>query len=230
MGVQMSCMGAMVQPQGLALEAFQALSVTPGLCWIIAYALIIRRGLLDRNYGMPIVAACVNIAWEFIFTFVIPHDPPQRYINAGWFVFDLVILGQLLLYWRSDFPKLEGRIYYPFILVSLLASYGLIYVISVELGDCGAYSAFGQNYLMSVLFLTMLFHRNCLSGQSIYIALAKMLGTALTSLGAYLYVPLARHSPVLQYLFLAILFFDLCYVAAVWYVGRKQGIAVWRRL
>jgi len=99
-----------------------------------------------------------------------------------------------------------------------------------ELTDCGAYSAFGQNYLMSVLVLFMLFHRNCLLGQSVYIALSKMAGSALASLAAYLFAPLAQQSAVLQYLFLTILFFDLCYVAAVWYIGRKGGVLVWRRL
>src|SRR5437667_4052775 len=210
--------------------AFRALSLASAACWITAYALIIRRGLLDLTYGMPIVAVCVNISWEFIFTFLIPHDPPQRYVNAGWFPLDLFILGQLLLFWRSDFPALEGRIYYPFVVVSLLASFGLIYTITFELADCGAYSAFGQNYLMSVLFLFMLFHRNGLPGQSLYIALSKMAGTAFASLAGYLFVPLAQQSAVLQYLFLTILFFDLSYVAAVWYIGRKEGVPVWRRL
>ena len=226
----MSCMAAMVAPHQMQSAAFRALSLASGACWIIAYALIIRRGLLDLTYGMPIVAVCVNISWEFIFAFLIPHDPPQRYVNAGWFLLDLFILGQLLLFWRSDFPALEGRIYYPFVVLSLLASFGLIYTITLELADCGAYSAFGQNYLMSVLFLFMLFHRNCLLGQSVYIALSKMAGTALASLAAYLFAPLAQRSAVLQYLFVTILFFDLSYVAAVWYIGRKEGVPVWRRL
>ena len=83
---------------------------------------------------------------------------------------------------------------------------------------------------MSVLFLFMLFHRNGLPGQSLYIALSKMAGTAFASLAGYLFVPLAQQSAVLQYLFLTILFFDLSYVAAVWYIGRKEGVEVWRRL
>jgi hypothetical protein len=226
----MSCMAALVPPRDLQSPPFEVLLLASGACWIITYALIIRRGLLDRTYGMPIVAVCVNISWEFIFTFLIPHDPPQQYVNAGWFILDLFILGQLLLFWRSDFHGLEARIYYPFVVLSLLASFGLIYFLTLDLADCGIFTAFGQNYLMSVLFLFMLFHRNCLLGQSIYIALSKMAGTALASLAGYLFVPLAQQSAVLQYLFIAILFFDLCYVAAVWYVSRKQSVPVWKRL
>lgn len=226
----MSCMAALVPPQELHSTAFQIMSIASGACWIVAYALIIRRGYLDRSYGMPIVAVCVNISWEFIFTFLIPHEMPQSYINAGWLLLDLFILGQLLTFWRSDFPKLDNVVFYPFTVSALLASFGLIYTMAVQFDNCGAYSAFGQNFLMSILFMIMLFQRNSLVGQSVYIALVKLAGTALASLSAFLFVPLARQSAVLQYLFFAILLFDLSYVAAVCYVGHKARIPVWRRL
>jgi hypothetical protein len=226
----MSCMAAMVPPPDLQSTAFQALAIASGVCWSIAYFLIVRRGLIDRSYGIPVVAVCVNISWEFIFTFLIPHETPQWYVNFVWFLLDLFILGQVLLFWRSDFPALESVIFYPFIVTVLLASFGLIFTMAIELEDCGAYSAFGENYLMSILFLPMLFRRNSLMGQSIYIALSKMAGSALACVIAYLFVPLAQGSTVFQYMFLAIFFFDLSYTAAFWYVGHKQGVPVWRRL
>jgi drug/metabolite transporter superfamily protein YnfA len=226
----MSCMAALVPPQELHSTAFQAMSVVSGACWIITYALIIRRGYLDRSYGMPIVAVCVNISWEFVFTFLIPHERPQNYINAGWLLLDLFIFAQLLLFWRSDYRRLDEVIFYPFAGSALLASFGLIYTMATEFDRCGAYSAFGQNFLMSILFMIMLFQRNSLMGQSVYIALVKLAGTALASLAAWLFVPLAQQSAVLKYLFLAILFFDMSYVAAICYLGRKERISVWRRL
>ncbi|MGE5845040.1 MAG: hypothetical protein ACM32K_09090, partial [Syntrophaceae bacterium] len=105
----MTCVVVLVPPYDPQSLVIQALLIASGVCWIIAYALIIRRGLLDRTFGMPIVAVCVNISWEFIFSFIIPHEPPQLYINIGWFLFDLFILGQLLLFWRSEFPAMEAR-------------------------------------------------------------------------------------------------------------------------
>lgn len=107
----MSCMAALVPPHELQSTAFHALSIASGACWTVAYFLIIRRGLLDRTYGIPVVAVCVNISWEFIFAFIVPHESPQRYINIGWFLLDVFILGQVLLFWRSDFPAIEGRIF-----------------------------------------------------------------------------------------------------------------------
>lgn len=225
----MSCMAALVPPQELHSTAFQAMSVASGGCWMVAYALIIRRGWLDRSYGMPLVAVCVNISWEFIFTFLIPHEVPQSYINAGWLVLDLFILGQLLVFWRSDFRRLDELVFYPFVIAALLASLGLIYTMAAEFDTCGAYSAFGQNFLMSILFMIMLFQRNSLVGQSVYIGLVKLAGSGLASLGAWMFVPLAQQSAVLRYLFVVILLFDLSYVAAICYVGRKQHVPVWRR-
>jgi len=220
----------MVPPNDLQSTAFQALAIASGACWGIAYFLIIRRGIPDRSYGIPAVAVCVNISWEFVFTFLIPHESPQWYVNFAWFLLDLFILGQVLFFWRSDFPYLEGVIFCPFAAVSLVASFGLIFTMAVELEDCNLYSAFGQNYLMSILFLTMLFHRNSLRGQSIYIAISKMAGSALACIISYLFVPLAQELVVLRYIFVAIVLFDLSYIAAVYYFGRKQGTPVWTRL
>jgi hypothetical protein len=226
----MSCMAALVPPQELHSTAFEAMSIASGSFWLIAYALIIRRGFLDRSYGMPLVAVCVNISWEFIFTMLIAHEAPQSYINLGWLLLDVFILAQVLMYWRSDFPKLDEVVFYPFTVAALLASFGLIYTMAMEFDHCGAYSALGQNFLMSILFMIMLFQRNSLMGQSIYIALAKMFGSALYSLSAYIFVPLAQESAVIQYLSVTILVFDLAYVLAIVYVARKKRIAVWRRV
>ncbi len=49
-----------------------------GLFWIITYILIIKRGFQDKKYGMPMVALCANISWEFIFTFIYPQNDLQK--------------------------------------------------------------------------------------------------------------------------------------------------------
>lgn len=43
-----------------------------GIFWAITYLLILHRSIQDRVIGMPMVALCLNIAWEFIFSFVYP--------------------------------------------------------------------------------------------------------------------------------------------------------------
>jgi hypothetical protein len=57
---------------------FDILLVGTGIFWTITYLLIIRRGFLDHTYGMPLIALCANLTWEFIFSFVFPQGPVQR--------------------------------------------------------------------------------------------------------------------------------------------------------
>jgi hypothetical protein len=55
---------------------------------------------------MPIAALCANISLEMIFTFVLPHDAPQIYVNYIWFSLDVVIVIQFLKYGKKEFPSI----------------------------------------------------------------------------------------------------------------------------
>jgi hypothetical protein len=89
-------------------------------------------------------------------------------------------------------------------------------LITNEFHDLGTYAAFGQNLMMSVLFIVMLYRRRSLRGQSMSIALCKLLGTALASMAFYLYSPLSQHSVLLPFLYISILFYDVIYVGIVY--------------
>jgi len=67
----------------------------------------------------------------------------------------------------------------PYSLVAFGLSLILQYLFIQEFGlvKGGAYSAFIQNFLMSVLFLALLQKRQSSEGQSMLIAIAKFLGT-----------------------------------------------------
>ena len=91
---------------------FDILLVGSGVLWTVTYLLIIRRGFLDHTYGMPLVALCANLSWEFIFSFVFPHGPVQRPVNIVWFCLDLIILYQLLRYGPREFPRLPSKLFY----------------------------------------------------------------------------------------------------------------------
>jgi peptidoglycan/LPS O-acetylase OafA/YrhL len=118
--------------------------------------------------------------------------------------------------------------FYTMFGLALVTSFCTVLFVTYEFDDWdGAYSAFGQNLLMSVLFITMLYARRSLRGQSVPIAISKMLGTALASLAFYLYSPLSQGSILLPFLYVAILVFDLIYVVMVWVwrvagAGRKE--------
>ena len=177
---------------------------------------------------MPIAALCANISWEFIFTFLRPHDPPQSYVDLAWFTLDVVILYQALRFGPRSFPGERRGAFYAGLGLGLAVAFGAVLLVTVEFDDAeGKYTAFGQNLMMSILFVAMLLRRDSLDGQSPCIAVLKMLGTFAASVGMFGYDP---PSPLLGFLCTAILVFDLIYIGLVVAKCHELGIRPWRRL
>jgi len=192
------------------------LTIISGAFWTLAYLLIIRQGFRDRTYGMPLVALCANLSWEFVFSFIHPHPGIQHWVNLTWFLLDIIIFYQLLRYGADEFPALRPWTFYSIVLLSLISSILGIEFVSQEFQDpTGVYAAFGQNLMMSGLFIAMLLHRNSLRGQSLWIALGKLLGTAAASVNICLYAEIAQGSVLLPFLYVAIFIWDSVYVVLV---------------
>jgi hypothetical protein len=201
-----------------------------GLFWSLTYIFIIIRGFKDKTYGMPLFVLCANISWEFIFSFILPSTKPQIYINYMWLILDVFIMIQFLKFGKPEFPSLSNKQFYTVFLLALATGFGLILSITYEFNDLeGVYAAFGDNLLMSILFIVMLFRRDNLRGQSIYIGLFKMLGTALNSVAFYLYEPITQGSVLLPFLFISIFIYDMIYVGLIYQKYRKYAIPLWRR-
>ena len=200
-----------------------------GFFWTLTYLLILRRGFIDKTYGMPMVALCANISWEFIFSFIHPHSIPQLYIDYVWLAFDAGILLQYLAYGRKEFPEqLPGSLFYPTFGLTLLLSGHFVLLLSREFNDLnGVYAAFSQNLLMSVLFIHLLVKRNSPLGQSLYIALSKMIGTLFPSVLLYLYFPKAY---LLVLLYISIFVFDLLYFLLLYFKTKAAGLTPWARM
>ncbi len=209
---------------------YRLLMNSGGLFWSLTYILIIKHGFKDKTYGMPLVALCANISWEAIFSFIHPHSPPQLYINYVWFFLDVLIVLQFLKFGRSEFPKFSNKRFYTVFLLALATAFFLVLFITYEFNDWqGAYSAFGQNLLMSILFIAMLLNRDSLKGQSIYIALFKMLGTGVSSLAFYFYQPISQGSFLLSFLFVSIFIYDSIYLGMIYRKYRENNIPIWKR-
>lgn len=213
---------------GFSSEIENLLKIGSGIFWSLTYLLIIWRGFKDRTYGMPLAALCANISWEFIFSFVYPHDIPQLYVNRVWLFLDLVIVFQFLYFGRHVFDSLllKGSHYIIFTL-SLLTSFFLVLGVTVEFENwTGAYAAFGQNLMMSILFVVMLRRRNDLSGQSLYIAIFKMIGTVLPSILFYARYP---SSVLLNSLYSSIFIFDVLYIGMLYAKYKELNVQLWHR-
>ena len=157
-----------------------ALTAISGISWSIVYIDLINRGFKDKTYGMPLFALAFNIAWEFMYAFLVNFGfSLQKVVNIVWCLLDVVILYTYFKYGRKDFPKDKERFFLPWSLLAFVVGFLVIYFAHYEFPDFwGArYTAFAQNLMMSVLFISMLVRRGNVDGQSMYIAIFKMLGT-----------------------------------------------------
>jgi len=91
----------------------------------------------------------------------------------------VVIVYTYFKYGRKYFPKDKQHYFVPWSPAAFVAGFLVIYFAYYEFPDFwGArYTAFAQNLMMSVLFISMLVRRDNVDGQSMYIAIFKMLGT-----------------------------------------------------
>ena len=202
-----------------------------GIFWSITYILIIRQGYKDKTYSMPLAALCANISWEAIFSFIHPHSPPQLYINYAWFILDVLIVFQFLKFGKSEFPNFSIKQFIASFVFALALAFCSVLFITYEFNDWrGAYAAFGQNLMMSILFISMLVNRNSLRGQSIYIAVFKMLGTGVSSLAFYLYQPISQGSLLMPFLYISIFVCDIIYLSLIYQKYREHKLPVFGKI
>jgi hypothetical protein len=196
--------------------------------WILTYILTISKGFKDKSYGMPLLALCANISLEFVYSFVEPHPPPQIYINYLWFGLDTIIVFQFFKYYKNEFSNLSSSEIGIVFGLLIFTALGIILSGALIFGDSsGVFSAFGQNLLMSILFIVMFFNRGkSLRGQSIFIVISKMIGTGLTSLYFYLFNPVTHSSVILPFLFVSIFIFDFIYAILVYDRYKKNHMSM----
>lgn len=191
------------------------LTLISGISWTLVYIDLIRRGFKDKTYGMPLFALAFNIAWEFIFGFLVGVDVSlQRIVNAVWFLFDAVIVYTYFKYGRKEFPKTVEKFFVPWSLAAFGIAFLTLYFTHLEFeGFSGArYSAFAQNLMMSVLFIGMLVRRNNVDGQSIYIAIFKWLGTLAPTIQVYL----QTGSTLILVLGVGVFLYDVIYIGMLY--------------
>lgn len=166
-------------------DVFFVIEVVCGASWTAAYLLMIRAAARDRLPAMPVLAGAANIAWEGYETFVSPWRPPMLYVNATWLVLDVVIVAQTLWYVPRDFPEHPRWRVRLAVLAALPVAVGIIHFAHVH--DVRLItSAAAQNLMMSGLYVAMLRRRGSTAGQSMSIAVLKLIGTAVV-LGMFAY-------------------------------------------
>jgi hypothetical protein len=205
------------------------LDIAAGLFWSAAYVLIIKRGYQDKACGMPVFALCTNLAWELLALTLrpVPEITPAAYMCVPP---DVIIFCQCLAYGKRDFSDPFVRKYFrPIVLVTFGYAIALTYFFEVRLhDDYRYYTAYIGNLVMSVLFVAMILRRRSSRGQSMYIALFKLLGTLVVTVEA---LRLGRDAQPSLMLLLGggILVLDVAYAAMLHRKLVEEGVAPWSR-
>jgi len=159
------------------------LSILSGVFWTIVYIDGIRVGMRDKSYAMPIWALGLNIAWEFLH-FVLGYQAAgwaaQVVINGVWFLLDIGLVYTYFRYGRKYFPEsLKPSLFYAWGILVLVVTFVVqaAFILEFNLVMAATYAAYLQNLLMSVLFIAMLVGRGSSEGQSMLIAVCKLLGS-----------------------------------------------------
>ena len=201
------------------------------LLWFFTYALIIRRGEIDRVPGVPLFALTLNLAWDVSGAFIVQSPLIQHYIDIGFVIVNVAITIQWFRYWRNDFTRISAFEFYFFWALAQTISFFVILLGNIELDDVLLYKmGFVDNFINSALFIGMLYQRSALQGQSIYIGISKLLATGSMSLAMYLMpFPGLEDSVITIPLYVGIVLLDVIYVVAYYAKARRLGIDPWRR-
>jgi hypothetical protein len=209
----------------------RAADVASGILWAVAYVLIIRRGFLDKTYGMPLPGLALAITWEFIFAVLRPTPELPSFIVPAWLVIDSCILYQYLRYSPAEQQPAQpftAAWFYARSAAALAGAFWLQYSFILDAADRdGAVSGFAVNLVISLAFIAMLERRRDVRGQSMYIALAKLVGSAVLIPHAYLLHGSLRS---LRALMVTTFICDVVYAVLLHRQCRVQGIHPWARL
>jgi hypothetical protein len=165
--------------------------------------------------------------WEITFAFIYPPPAPISYSIIPWVFFTTVLVYQYFKYAKNDIgvPNLAPKWLVPAFAASCAAGLAFILTITHRLGDGGWHSSVLVNMLDSVLWIHMLLRRDSLRGQSIYIGIAKMMGT----FGAYsgCFLIFGFNYPILMVGAVTCFLLDAWYVGMVYVKAREQGFSPW---
>jgi hypothetical protein len=201
--------------------------------WALAYFQIIKAGFKDQTYGVPLACIFLNVSWEFIFSFnLITSGEPDVLVwgNRLWFFFDCVIVAQVFLYgrrWQGN-PWVREH-FHTICVLGLGASLVGLYSFGTYFNDIyGLAMSFLINFVLSLLFIPLLFARPRLEGLPYAAAWSKMVGSVAGAVFCYIWWPMQfdpggtlvrppfieqpPNSHLLYFLYVSIALLDLTYI------------------
>ena len=148
--------------------------------WTLAYIFIIRKAYKDKTYGIPIVDGCLNVSWEFVFSFNLAGklSTGLEWGNRSWLLFDALSVLTYFLYGRQQqtIPWVKKH-YFKILIASLIVcGVGQDQFMLYFQDDYGVVSSLLMDVLMAALFIGLFFKRPDMRGLSYAGAWLMMLG------------------------------------------------------
>jgi hypothetical protein len=214
-----------VGPAAVAGWLFWSVAGPTVVGWIVTYLLAIRQAIVDRRVGIPAYLIAVDFAWEFSLTFILRQTPTQRGIDLVWVVFDAVLLYQVFRYGRNDYPGLSRGTFGWTVLGVLVWAAVVVIVAANEFHDRdGMYTGMIIQAPLSAAFILMLRRRASSVGQSMYIAIAKFVGSLFAGLTAFVLYPSHLLFFVLVPTYIGL---DITYLVLLYRRMRAEGRSPW---
>lgn len=219
------------------IELSEWVAIPGAVSWLVCYLLIIRRGFKDRRPAMPAAALVANLAWEAMFGLIYPDQFPIDLVNKTWFIFDLIILWQYLRFGSHEFDAWLPRwLFLPAFVFSQAVAFGLVIGFHLEFDDSdGRYTGWFINILMSGTYVAMLLRRPGVEGQSLWIGLTRMTGTAILDVAQMMMTPSwplggeGGLGPLMTVMYAATFVLDGTYLWLFIRRAREVGVNPWTR-
>ena len=197
--------------------------------WSITYLKAIIIGFKQKTYAIPMPIICLNISWEFLYTFIYPNSVAlATVLNGFWFGLDVLVLFTLLLYGKqAQVWQPIKKIFYPLIPFTITAAVIGFITFRTYYGDItGTESAYFLNLWISLAFIMFLYYRReTLIGISYALAWFKMLGTVFTTIVIHFtYWTVKPDVPafsIMDFLGIVIFIIDCYYIYLVYYYKKK---------
>lgn len=198
-----------------------------GLFWTTAWVLCAQRAHREKLVAAPWLSASTNITWNFVYAFIFHIQAVQDVVTLIYFLIEVILVIQVFRYGHKDMSTLS-RTGFTYMIVALLV-FGLAFHTAAgwDFADEGGYTGFATTALTSVAFLMMLLQRRSTAGQSMYIAISKMLGTLCVSAG---FASLYPGRMLMWVFYITMVIIDSVYVVRLYQQFRKEGRSPWRKV
>jgi len=188
-----------------------------GICWSITYILLIVYAIQFKTHGIPLIAVCLNFAWETVAlggSLLNQNFSSVLIIHTAWFALDCIIIFLFYCYETKIKENRKEKVVFAWAYIICVVCLVILFLNGYMLLSC-----FVIDLIMAVSFLVFLISKPIYIGWNIYaVGVFKLLG----DLFAWRYY---RDVFLVDYIGIAVLAWNIFYLLTLvvkTYIEHKQ--------